>query len=76
MAHSRGTAETCHILIFNLIIKKHKMHDSKDKSIFKFAPYNLFLAAILDFGEGYKSCLYSFNVNKSRFKLKYKTYWY
>ena len=35
------------------------MHDSKDKTVaftlkskFKFAPYNLLLAAILNFGEG------------------------
>ena len=58
------------------------MHDSKDKTVaftlnsqFKFAPHNLLLAAILDFGEGYKSCLYSFNVNQSRLKLTYTTQW-
>ena len=56
------------------------MHDSKDKTVaftlktkFKLVPHNLLLAAILDFGEGCKSWLYSFNVNKSRLKLKYKT---
>ena len=55
------------------------MHDSKDRtvalSISKFAPYDLLLAAILDFGEGCRSCLNSFIVNKSLFKLKYTTYW-
>ena len=55
------------------------MHDSKDemiallcKSKLKFATHNLLLAAILDFEEGYKSCSYSFQVNKSHFNVNLK----
>ena len=53
------------------------MQDSKDKTVallckskFKFA--TLLLAAILDFGEGYKSCSYCFQVNKSHFNVNLK----
>ena len=55
------------------------MHDSKDKTVallckskFKFATHNLLSAAILDFGEGYKSCSYCFQVNKSHFNVNLK----
>ena len=39
---------------------------------YKLGPHNLLLAAILDFEKAYKSCSYSFNVNKSCLKRKFK----
>ena len=51
-------------------VGRHRHRCRLWKSKFKFFPHNLLLAAILDFGEGYKSCLFSFKVKKSRFKHK------
>ena len=51
-------------------VGRHRPRCRLWKSKFKFFPHNLLLAAILDFGEGYKSCLFSFKAKKSRFKHK------
>ena len=51
-------------------VGRHRPRCRLWKSKFKFFPHNLLLAAILDFGEGYKSCLFSFKFKKSRFKHK------
>ena len=51
-------------------VGRHRPRCRLWKSKFKFFPHNPLLAAILDFGEGYKSCLFSFKVKKSRFKHK------
>ena len=51
-------------------VGKHRPRCRLWKSKLKFFPHNLLLAAIFDFGEGYKSCLFSFKAKKWRFKHK------